>query len=413
MKKTRILFVQHAAALGGSVMSLLYTMLALDKSKYEWVLALVRPSPEVLRLYREAGIQTFAWPGITPWDHSTVAYKPIHLPSSWIHLFKVAYNWRLSERRTIELVSFVKPDIVHLNSMPLSPCARALAMNRIPVVWHVREPPMPNWGLRFRIIRNIMSLVDELLFISVSDQNAWVQGKRGVVVRNFVNFNKFDRSIDGGTTRKEFGIPDSSPVILYLGGISVVKGIFPLLEAISYVRDQLPGLRCIMPGSVLQPSNRIVSRVERTVLPPFGSGTLVQKVEAAIDRLGLQNVCIRTPYRHDVANLMAASDVVVFPALRPHFARPIIEAGAMAKPVVASRLPGITELVDEGQTGILVQRGRPLELASALQRVLREKWLAARLGASGFDRAKRMFSDSTQIGIIESVYEKILAGNVR
>ena len=78
------------------------------------------------------------------------------------------------------------------------------------------------------------------------------------------------------------------------------------------------------------------------------------------------------PFRPDPERLNAAADLVVFPSTLPHFARPVIEAGAMAVPVVASRLGGVEELVEDGMTGILVPPGDPAALGDAIARVLGE-----------------------------------------
>src|SRR5829696_2076820 len=58
-----VLYIQHAAAPGGSAMSLLYTMQALDRARYHPVVALVRPADALARLYEDAGIRTVPWPG--------------------------------------------------------------------------------------------------------------------------------------------------------------------------------------------------------------------------------------------------------------------------------------------------------------------------------------------------------------
>ncbi|HET6344157.1 MAG TPA: hypothetical protein VFH51_04450, partial [Myxococcota bacterium] len=74
MAATRVLYVQHAGSLGGSCMSLLYTLQGLDRRRYAPVVALIRPSPAVTALYRDAGIQVLPWPGIHTYEHTTAAW---------------------------------------------------------------------------------------------------------------------------------------------------------------------------------------------------------------------------------------------------------------------------------------------------------------------------------------------------
>lgn len=404
-----VLYVQHAGTPGGSAMSLLYTMQGLDPARYRPVVALARPAEALVRLYEEAGIRTVPWPGIHPWDHSTVAPKPLHRPGTWMHLADVAAHWRASQRRTLELVQHVGPDLVHLNSMPLSPCAEALTREGIPTVWHVREPPSPARGPRWKLIRDRMMRVDELIFISQADRQAWVRGERGVVVPNFVDFGRFDASLDGAPVRARLGIDPGAPVVLYLGGWAPVKGIFVLLRALSILRARVPGLRCLMPGSIYPQSAGLPARAARALLPLVGSGTLSQKVRGEIERQGVEDMLLPMPFVPDVAPLFAASDVVVFPATQPHFARPAVEASAMGVPTVASRLPGLDELVDDGETGLLVPAGDPAALADALGRVLGDEALRRRMGEAGMRAARERYAVGPAMQRVMGIYDRVLA----
>ncbi|HEX6041333.1 glycosyltransferase family 4 protein [Longimicrobium sp.] len=408
-----VLYVQHAAALGGSAMSLLYTIQGLDPARFTPVVALVRPADELARLYEGAGIRTVPWRGIHPWDHSTVAPQPLHRPSTWAHLADVARHWRSSQRSTLELVRHVGADLVHLNSMPLSPCAEALVREGIPTVWHVREPPLPARGPRYRAIRARMMAVDELVFISHADRRAWVGGERGLVIPNFVDFSRFDRWMDGGAVRARLGIAPDAPVLLYVGGWSPVKGIFPLLGAVARLRERFPGLRCLMPGSVYAQSTRLPARAARAVLPLVGAGTVSQRVRGEIERLGLADALVQLPFADDVAPLFAASDVVVFPATRPHFARPAVEASAMARPTVASRLAGLDELVDDSETGLLVPPGDPAALADALARILGDDDLRRRMGEAAYRAARARYSAGPAVERVMEVYDRVLAAHGR
>jgi glycosyltransferase involved in cell wall biosynthesis len=406
-----VLYVQHAGTPGGSAMSLLYTMQGLDPARYRPVVALARPAEALVRLYEDAGIRTVPWTGIHPWDHSTVAPRPLHRPASWMHLADVAANWRGSQRRTLELVAHVRPDLVHLNSMPLSPCAEVLTREGVPTVWHVREPPLPARGPRWKAIRDRMMRVDELIFISQADRQAWVRGERGVVIPNFVDFARFDADMDGGPVRRRLGVAPDAAVVLYLGGWAPVKGIFPLLRALAALREHVPGLRCLMPGSVYAQSTGLPARAARALLPLVGSGTVSQRVRREIDARGLGDVLVPMPFVDDVAPLFAASDVVVFPATRPHFARPAVEAAAMGVPTVASRLPGLDELVDDGETGLLVPAGDPGALAEALGRLLRDPALRRRMGRAGYLAARERYAVGPAMQRVMSIYDRVLAAH--
>jgi glycosyltransferase involved in cell wall biosynthesis len=110
--------------------------------------------------------------------------------------------------------------------------------------------------------------------------------------------------------------------------------------------------------------------------------------------------------------MLAASDLLVWPANVSHFARPIIEAGAMARPVVASDFPSSRELVRPGETGLLVPPGDPVSLADAILRVLRNPDEERRMGEAGYRLARERYDARVNTEAIVSIYEKVLAGRL-
>ena len=104
---------------------------------------------------------------------------------------------------------------------------------------------------------------------------------------------------------------------------------------------------------------------------------------------------------------MAASDLIVFPATVGHFARPIIEAGFMKKPVIASDLAPLDELVINNQTGYLIDP-QDIDLwADKLFLLLTDKDLNKKMGEAGYKFCTQHFTIQNQIKIIENIYESI------
>lgn len=397
----RVVFVQHAGAPGGSAMSLLYTIAGLDRARFQPVVALARPMSALRSLYVDAGIETVDWPGLALWDHSTVAPRRLYRPRSWWKLGQVAVRWRATARRTLELVSETRADLVHLNSMPLAPSAAALTNAGFPYVWHVREPPLPAYGLRYAALRRIMLRADALIFISDADRRAWIGQHAAEVVHNFVDLDRFRPEVRADGVCSRFGIAADQPLLLYLGGASAAKGVDPLLDALARLAPRVPGVRCLMPGI---DGAEAMGNGDAT-----GAPAVTQRLMRRIRRLDLQDVVVAAPFQSDIAPLIAASDVVVFPATRPHFARPAIEAAAMARPVVASRFPVMEELVRDGVTGCLVPPGDDEALAAALASLLERPARRQAMGNAGREFAASHFDQSRQIARIMDVYERVLS----
>jgi glycosyltransferase involved in cell wall biosynthesis len=392
-------------------MSLLYTVAGLDRRRWDPVVALIRPGEDVAALYRGAGIETVEWSGIVTVEHTTARHLRATSPLDWVHAVNTAASLRGSIRRTHELVDHVRPDLVHLNSAVLVPSAMAMRTRAEPWVWHVREAPVHGLtGVRRRAIaRALERWPAELFFISEADRQAWVGGRRGVVVHNFVDLQRFNPAADAAGGRAMLGVPDHARLILFLGGIGKVKGVLELLDALAEVRRTVPDVCCVMAGAVYRQSTSRRARLARAVLPHLGTGTWSQRVEQRIDALGVRDACLRIPFTADIAPLIAAADVVVFPALVPHFPRPAMEAAAVGRPVVASRLAGVTEVVIDGQTGVLTPPGDAHALADALCRVLTDPAWAASLGAAARRHAEQHFDPQRQVRLITDVYEKVLS----
>ena len=197
---------------------------------------------------------------------------------------------------------------------------------------------------------------------------------------------------------------------LYLAALrnGQVKGIFPLLNALHLAKQRIPKLHCVIGAGQYQQSNSLLARTARAVLSQIGSGTHSQRVAILMQRYEMHGYVHLLPFRTDVEQLIAASDLVVFPSTEPHFARPVIEAGAMAKPAVASRIGGVEELVVDGETGLLVPPGDAGALAEAIVKALRDADLARRLGEAGYQQARRRFDAESNTRQIQEVYERLL-----
>jgi glycosyltransferase involved in cell wall biosynthesis len=109
-----------------------------------------------------------------------------------------------------------------------------------------------------------------------------------------------------------------------------------------------------------------------------------------------------------VPQIIAATDIIVFPSTVPHFARPIIEASAMAKPVVASDIGGPRELVVPDETGLLIPPESPEKLAEAIISLLDNPELMIRMGEKGYQHASNKFDAKVNSERTFAVYDELL-----
>jgi glycosyltransferase involved in cell wall biosynthesis len=404
----RILYIHHARPTGGSAVSLLYLLNALDSQQYEPIVACL--SPDAVAFYEQHGFRAVGASDIGIFGHTTGGWGHLGKWSDIQRMYREYTGFRSSIRRTCQLVEKIAPDLVHLNSLTLVPSAIGVKQCNVPLVWHVRESVHSGYlGLRRWWIRRLfVKLADRAIFISEDDRQRLTGGKKGIVIPNFVDFSYFDATIKS-EIRTELGIPPEARVILYLGGYNRIKGIFPLIEALPQVKQAIPQIQVIAPGMrwAFHYEKEWKQKI-RVFLAAAGVKSKGYKAQKLYVSQHMSSYVHALPWRSDVPELLAACDVLVFPSVEPHFARPVIEAGAMRKPVVASRIGGVSELVEDGITGFLCPPGDANELAGKLIRILSDQTLAENMGTAGYRRAHQHFDAAKNIQAIQNVYNELL-----
>ena len=183
-------------------------------------------------------------------------------------------------------------------------------------------------------------------------------------------------SVDPARARAQLGLPEG-PIVLYVGKLSPGKG-FPVFEAAArMVTEKVPGVCFVAAGD---------GSSQRE-----GSGGTVR-------RLG--------PRPHaEVEILYGLADIVVQPAVWPEpFSRVPLEAAALGKPVIATRVGGTPEAVEDKVTGLLVERSDPAALAHAIEELLGDSGLREALGRRAAERMAERFSPDRLVGEILAVY---------
>ncbi|MBI3083101.1 MAG: glycosyltransferase, partial [Candidatus Omnitrophica bacterium] len=132
-------------------------------------------------------------------------------------------------------------------------------------------------------------------------------------------------------------------------------------------------------------------------------------LESLIARLKLGEAVEWLGVRQDIAALIASMDLIVVPSTYPEsFGRSVIEAQAVGRPVVASRLGALADLVEDGTSGLLVSPGDPLALAQALERLIQDPSLRTRCVETGRARVEAHWRVERMVEETLSVYEECL-----
>ena len=191
--------------------------------------------------------------------------------------------------------------------------------------------------------------------------------------------------VDGAAVRESLGLPADCPLVLFAGRLAEQKRVDDLIKALDLLQHVMPELRTIIAGD----------------------GDLRETLENLARSYKLTERVHFLGHRDDVPRLMAASNVVVLPSSYEGLPNLILEAMRHSKPVVATAAPGTTEVVSDGETGLLVPVGAPQQLAKALREILRDPELARRLGEAGHARLETDFRLDTMISQYSDLYESL------
>ena len=195
------------------------------------------------------------------------------------------------------------------------------------------------------------------------------------VIGSAVDLEKFKPPRDRTRFRRDIGVSDDAPLIGNVGMIRPDKGQLELVKAAPLVLEKRPDTRFVIVGQ--------------------GTGILKRgiNVRNAIDRAGLADKIIMAGYRWDTPDVYAACDIIVIASLRTE-ASPIVlrEAFASGRPVIATRVGDIPEIVRDRKNGLLIEPGNPRALAWAILEFISDPELAGRCATNGLRYASNNFS---------------------
>jgi len=167
--------------------------------------------------------------------------------------------------------------------------------------------------------------------------------------------------------RRELGVDDAAIIIGTAGRLSPVKSQETLLRAARVILDRQPGARFVIAGD----------------------GPLEHDLKVLASQLSIDRACTFLGARKDIIDVISAMDVFVLPSLSEGLPMAVLEAMALAKPVVVSKVGGLPEVIQHRQSGVLVPPANAAALAAACLELERDREYAARLGAA----AKRAVED--------------------
>lgn len=395
-----ILYVHHRSELGGAPASLAFLIRQLDRDRF--APHVYCPPGSAAELFRAAG--------------ATVHEGPV---SSFTHIWASRYagrRWLLLARDLGRLPAHVRAfqnvlnldtfSIVHLNDSPLLAAGFLAHRRGIPVVWHVRSSlPVAEGPLRTRFVRATIGRFATAT-IAINRDVAASLSAHADVIPNGIDLERFHPGV-AKDARRALGLPDRFTVGVF-GFMYSSKGYEDAIDAVGILTKRGVDVTLIIVGGAVRDASFFASPRGRA-LQTLGVVKDDQRAaEERLRKLGLESTVRFLPFTHEPEIAYRASDVVLAPSRGPELGRPVLEAAATGRPVVASGSHDGAGLILPGETGLLVPPRSPAALAAAVETLKASESLRMHFGMRARALAESDFNPATNAQRVMEVYERIL-----
>jgi glycosyltransferase involved in cell wall biosynthesis len=288
----------------------------------------------------------------------------------------------------------VRPDVIH-NHMYRAETVGTRAAIALSEVGH-RRPYVVSTVHSSRVrahedralLRDLTPHMDQIIAVSeMIEAKIEHEGRVGAPVRriyNGVDLSRYDHQEPCCTLPAEYGMEPGSQIVGVVARLEPEKGHPTLLEAWPQVLREVPDAYLLI----------------------VGEGSRREALEQQARELRIAHRVVFTGRRDDVPAVTAALDVAVLPSYREAQGLSILEAMALSRPVVASDVGGIPEMITDGVTGLLVPPHDAGALAAAVTRLLRDHSYADTLGRAGHDMVHDRFCIELMVSAIQTIYDE-------
>jgi glycosyltransferase involved in cell wall biosynthesis len=359
---------------------------------------------------RERGYETILVAGSVGQGEQSMAYVPEELG---VPVVTVPYLHReispvrdlLATWRLARIMRDERPTILHTHTAKAGAVGRAAALlagrSRPPIIVHTFHGHVLRgyfgrfWTGFFRRLERLLARItdvlvavspevrDELVTLGVAPASKFRVIRLGIELDSRLSSDGAARA----ETRRVMGVPEDRFVVGWIGRMTGVKRTDVVLKGFRALRDDgVDAVLCMV-----------------------GDGPDRAAVEELAGELGIVRDCLFAGYQQDVGPFFAAFDVFVLPSGNEGTPVTAIEALASGCPVVATRVGGVPDVVDDGVDGFLVAPAAVGELAARLAELARDPELRARMGAAGRERMQTRYAVDRLVDDVDRLYRELLA----
>jgi len=400
MKKKKILLIHHSGLLGGAGISLYNTWKTLEK-KYDVVCYIPNDPPELLNFLKENGLN----PQVFKFRLGKLTYysggNNLLNPRFWyhaLHSFTQIRYWK-------QILLKESPDLVFVNSKVLCWMGK-LVNGTTKSICFVREtiPGSPK-SLMNRLMKKMLDDFTAVAFLSEYDLLQTGLTKASTVVSpDFLDVDDYKEKNERELACKSLNINPGSFNVLFVGGTDKLKGLDIALNALIRLKDE--DINLVIAGKNFGEITgynfkQLIDRFKKRKMIKFS-----KQIKTLIEKNGIENKVNFIGIQKDMSDSFSACDVLIFPMVDPHQARPAFEIGVQKKTVIISDFPNIREFVQHGVNGLTFKPNNPDSLAEAILKIKNNKNLLKTLGNTNYEYTMKYHTEKYAMGrLIEKIDE--------
>jgi len=369
MRQRNILYLTSVLVTEGAQHVLLTLAGQLNTEQYKALICCLTPRMEMLPRFQQAGIEVV----------------PLGMQSySVLSILRAVHDLRA-------LIHIRQIDLIHTTNFSDGLLGRVVArLTGVPVVLssiHAFYRSKPRLELLLDMVT--ARLADGVIVVSEAVRQFAIADLK-------IPDNKIDVVYNGITSlpvvvdvesirriRAEIGLRSDSSVVACVGSLKEVKGHKYLLQAMPLILRDVPNVQFLI----------------------IGDGPLQPELRSLATALGIADKVCFAGLREDVRTILPAIDILVQPSLQETFSLAILEAMAAEKTVVATKVGGIPELVEDGRTGLLVPPENPSAIAKAVISLLSSPYKRRMFGVAGGKRFREFFTAEKMVRRYKEIYE--------
>ena len=383
-----LLFIHQSGEMYGSDKTLLFLLKYLDKTKFSSVVILPNEGPLKIALENE---------------NIKVVIAPVLKLHRKMFSVKEIYNFLNDSKKAVSTIDILDKthhfDIIYSNTLAVLLGINYARKRKIKHIWHIHEIiESPKLIKHFFLKLFQIKANTKIIYNSFATSKFWningIISKKAVVILNGLE------SIKESLPAKEiqrirldfFNANSNEIVIALIGRINSWKGQALLLEGFVELAKLNTNIKLVFIGSTPPNQDYLITDLQNKI----AECNIIEKVAII-------------PFQEKIADFWQSIDIAVVPSTEPEpFGLVAVEAMLAKKPVVASNHGGLSEIVVNNETGLLVEPRNVNELIIALQKLIENEELRKSFGQKGYEKAIKEFSVEHYTKKIEGIFDAIL-----